>query len=199
MTQTPFTIATKTDLDKARSRPRGRSDRTFAKRMVGAAALGVAAVLTMSAPAAQATPLTWDWTWSGTDTGSGMLTTNPESGGHYLITAMTGTWDGSTITGLDPPVPLINDNVLLPPPLQLNVFGLAFNIVGDEIGLYYNSAFGGYNAQDFNSGTIHLGTFQATIFASSAVPEPASIALFGTALIGLGLLGRRRSSTPRGA
>jgi hypothetical protein len=57
-------------------------------------------------PAAQATPLTWDWSWIGiaSGNGSGTLTTDPLSAqGDYLVTAITGTFIGQTITGLLPP------------------------------------------------------------------------------------------------
>ena len=58
--------------------------------------------LVILTPAAQAAPLTWDWSWTGPPNGSGTLTTNPESGGSFLITAMMGTFNGGTVTLLAP-------------------------------------------------------------------------------------------------
>lgn len=143
-------------------------------------------------PAAQAEPLTWDWSWTGANTGGGTLTTDPESRRLYKVTAITGTWDGHTITGLAPNESVGgNDNLLLAGSPQLNVFGTAFNIPGDGINLYYNGAVGGYNSFDADTETSTLGMFTATL-APAAVPEPASLSMLGAVLIALGLLHRRK-------
>ena len=55
--------------------------------------------------------LIWDWNYSGADVfASGTFITNdqPNGSGFYLITAITGTRNGETITGLQPtgtPIP----------------------------------------------------------------------------------------------
>ena len=164
-----------------------------------AAAIAVVISLTVFIPV-HAGLLTWDWSWSGNDNGNGMLTTNPLSGGSYLITSMSGTWDGNAITGL---LPLntccgspANDNLLLAGSPQLDLGGLGFSIPGDEINLY--SGDGSYYDLHAN-GSYFSGTFSAN---QTSTPEPGSLALFGAALgilaLTTGVTMRRRRKAASG-
>lgn len=144
---------------------------------------------------------------SGTMTGS---ETGPSSGVYY-ITGITGTVNGSTITGIMPVDSFYsNDNDLYFPavdmagqvnaePVQLDPDGLAFYVPGQcdnsgsndggECLIYaatgdYIPANGLYEVFPFGS-----GQFSAVL---ATTPLPAALPLLATGLGGLGLLGWRR-------
>src|SRR5262245_32290649 len=102
-----------------------------------------AAVLSCAFSAGSANAATFSWSYLGfqcgicfgspLDVGSGTLTTGALVGpSAFLITDVTGTWNGFTITGIIPPFPdpssIGNNNVLYlsPNPGPFDEFGLAF-------------------------------------------------------------------------
>ena len=164
-----------------------------------ALAIGAAVVLLTGSARAD---VIWNWSFSlGTVTAGGTLTTNDLSGDSYLITGISGTWNGTAITALlvpgtccsTPP----NDNLLLDASTQLDAEGFAFDPPGlTNENIYFDSF--NTNSYSYTNGSFFFvgGTFSPVI-ASSSIPEPASLAIFTTGLIGLGILRRRRARFKR--
>ena len=143
----------------------------------------------------------WDWNYSGAGVvASGTFTTNdtPDGLGFYLITGITGTRNGQTITGLQPtgtPIPgnepFAVDNLVSLNGPQLTHNGFGYAATG---GNYANPFFA-----DFLSPARYLEFFSAPPFTSelpisfaatlATVPEPETYALL---LVGLGMLSRSR-------
>jgi hypothetical protein len=135
-------------------------------------------------------------------TGSGTLTTGAQVSAHghlgFLVTGITGTWNGFTITGLlptDPSSPFFffNDNVVFYPDVGaatvrfLDIEGLGFSVSdGTGVNLFWDNPFyfafasatPPYGFTDFTGGSY--GTFTL-----AAVPGPVA----GAGLPGLILAG----------
>jgi hypothetical protein len=165
------------------------------------ATLLVAGVLT-AAGAAHAATTAFDFNYSlpTTETGdfpsgftsaSGVLTVVDQGGGQYLITGITGQWNGEAITGLAPVGRYFdNDNLIFPDSdPKLDEFGFAFAVAGPILGdngfgyvLVWHSDGDGYS--DNSDFSDFIQTFDLT--RHSAAPEPAGWALM---LVGFGGLG----------
>jgi hypothetical protein len=157
---------------------------------------------------------TWNWSFTdtvsgGTDSGSGTLTTAALSGASYQVTALNGTWDSATITGLIAAGGYAgNDNLLLSGTTQLDLPGISFAVAGpiQQVNLaYITPGYGavstGYVVAATNLAggcentncvpTSSFGTFTAT---QAPEMDPTSAAS-GLALLAGGLLvlhGRKR-------
>jgi hypothetical protein len=151
--------------------------------------------------------ITWDWSFTDVkdhNSGSGTLTTKGLSSGSYVITSMTGLWDGSTITGLEPvgSLPLVpsNDNLLLKGAIQLDYNGLYFGVAGHAgENLFYDGV--SYDSEPSNLAYVdYAGSFSAHQVAVQAPEMDPNSAAGGLALLIGGVLvlrGRTLSRTQR--
>ncbi|MGB8769042.1 MAG: PEP-CTERM sorting domain-containing protein [Candidatus Korobacteraceae bacterium] len=129
---------------------------------------------------------------------SGTLFGGSNGNGTWTITGITGTYDGITIAGL---VPLgadpsyIYNNLLYYPsdPLFVDNGGILFNVPGvGDVNFYYDPSSGYVNT----TGSLDSGfvTTPVTVDFSAPTPEPATLALVGTGILGTLAVVRRRTS-----
>jgi hypothetical protein len=135
----------------------------------------------------------FDFTFSsGAISASGQFTASSTGVGTYLITGVSGTTNGVTITGVLPPKSFAgNDNVLQDPGPVLDVSGVSYSLAnGDAINLYTFLGIDSAILYDPSAGTF-LNT-AGTVSITSTAPEPGTLALLSTGIVGLAGMIRRR-------
>lgn len=161
-------------------------------RLVGAATLG----LLMATPASAA-QIAFDFAgngfFGGTLNSAGTLTTNDNSFTNPLngytaqqITGITGTFNGSAITGLSN-VFGANNLYYLTGPFFVDGNGLSFTTASNISANLFITNDTSYRVNTQGAGLLTgLVTAKATVAATPAVPEPAT---WGMMLIGFGMIG----------
>ena len=155
-------------------------------------------------------------------TGNGLLLDANEGGGQWSITGASGTIDGFAVTGVAPCAypnvcggidSITWDNILYYPAVvtfpntgaaNVDWQGLMFTLAnGDYLNLYYydNQSQGGdicgglgYCASliDTNGAQVSFGAVGATFAPVPTTPEPSSLVLFGSGILGLAGILRKK-------
>ncbi len=166
--------------------------------------LFLSAILAVTATARNAYADSFSVSWSGAyGAGSGMFTATDEGSGMFLITSISGTQDGKTISLLPPnPDPSSffgNDNILIPAGTALlDTAGFAFNDGTDDFNIYSNGT-GSYS--ECSSAATCVNTASGSVLESfsvtpnASVPEPSSAMMLSLSASLLFLIGfvRRKS------
>ncbi len=150
---------------------------------------GAAALFTVLAMQGVAQAGVFDFSYTGvlfgTNTPETVVGTLTTSGTSSAITAISGTDNGAAITKLS--TYQGSDNLLTYPaaPSYVDYNGLGFTTANLSANIYY--IFGSYIYENSNGATANNGTFTVT-----PVPEPASLLVLGTGVLGLALVMRKR-------
>jgi len=144
----------------------------------------------------------YDWTLNAGAglTGSGTLTTGTAVGAGFDVLQLTGSIGGAPVillggtpggATLSPSGAFIFDNIVFPAadPV-LDVDGLLIAISGEEGNIWGNGTPGSYTYYTHN-GSFYDYTNGSVSFTLTAAPEPASFAILGAGLLGLGWVRRR--------
>lgn len=154
-----------------------------------------ALVISATVCSASAFADTFNFSFSGSsDWGSGQFTaTATSTPGEYLITAVTGTTDGFTISSLLPAGSFGgNDNLLFYPAAggsYVDAPGVAYFLSnGTDINLYFVES---YAIESLGSSGFSFAPLDS-LTVTAAAPEPESLVLLGTGLLGFCGVVRRR-------
>jgi hypothetical protein len=140
-----------------------------AKPSGGLKALALLAILAGAWPLNARAEMLWNWSYVNPDTkitAAGTLTTKDRAAGSYLLTAITGLWNGAAIMGLEAvhsccSPPGWNNNLLLDGSPKLDKGGVAFSVGGSlKINRFYKEGRYAYEIQ--NGSELFGGVFDAT-------------------------------------
>jgi hypothetical protein len=154
------------------------------------------------APLPAQASLLWNWTYTGAGiAASGTFTTDdaPDTGGYYHITGITGSRNGVAIIRLEPVGEAIPGNPGFPVDNLVTAGGLltshGFGFATAD-GNYANPFYADFQAPprflEVFTQPASMGFSELPIqFTAAIVPEPCTLALVATALVGLAAAGRR--------
>ncbi len=136
----------------------------------------------------------FDFSFSGTGiSASGMFTATLVSGDEFLVNSISGTQNGFAMTLVAPGAYAGNNNDIFSSSPFLTLGGLAFVLSNGStaFNIYYNPGTASYFECNQTSPCFN-GSGTPINFSTSEVPEPGTLMLFGSGLIGLAGVARRK-------
>jgi len=142
-----------------------------------------------------ANSVTFDFSFSGAGiSSSGTFAATLVSGDEYLVTSISGMQNGSAMTLLPPGTYAGNNNEVFSSSPFLSFGGLAFVLANGstDYNIYYNASTKSYFECNSASGPCGAGDGTPISFNLTEIPEPGSMMLMGSGLIGLAGMVRRK-------
>ncbi len=148
-----------------------------------------------------ATPVDYQFSYAvGNGTVSGVLNTNDQGNGVYLVTDATGSYLGSSITGVYDPslsgnVFSFNNLLYFPRLPSVDLGGIVFELNGDTniasgINLYWDGA--GYRSIDGGNNGPYVQLSITPLDPPAPAPEPGTLLMLGSGVLGFAGLLRRK-------